>query len=85
MPSPWDRGVVSVGSECPLPVSRLNANLNSLSYMEVRLIMDKLLWHSDIESVGGSDSWSPESEYRNMRVYNWMKPPLHVKLTPRKN
>jgi hypothetical protein len=59
-------------------------DFNSLSYMEMRLIIGKLLWHNDVHSAGGNESWTPDGEYKNMRVYNnWMKPPLYVKLTPR--
>lgn len=47
----------------------------NLSYMEMRLIMGKLLWHNDVTSAGNNEAWSPANEYQNMRVYNnWMKP-----------
>lgn len=66
--------------------SLLNLLISSLSYMEMRLIIGKLLWHNDIKSAGGNERWNPEGEYRRMRVYNnWMKPPLYVKLIPRKS
>jgi hypothetical protein len=86
MRSQWDQGAALGGSEFLFlkPVSY--ANLDSLSYMEMRLIMGKLLWHNDIVSAGGNERWNPEGEYRNMRVYNnWMKAPFYVKLIPRKD
>lgn len=53
--------------------------------MEMRLIIGKLLWHNDVEMAGSNDKWDPADDHKNMVVYNnWMKPPLLVKLTPRK-
>jgi cytochrome P450 len=57
----------------------------NLSYMEMRLIMGKLLWHNDVEMYGTNDVWNPKNEYENMVVYNnWIKPSLKLRLTPRK-
>lgn len=57
----------------------------SLSYMEMRLIIGKLLWHNDIQMASPNTTWTPEGDHKNMRVYtNWLKPPLKVKLTPKK-
>lgn len=59
----------------------------SLSYMEMRLIIGKLLWHNDIEMAShpANDVWDPKNDHENMVVYNnWIKPPLYVKLTPRR-
>ncbi|ROT36462.1 averantin oxidoreductase [Sodiomyces alkalinus F11] len=58
----------------------------NLSYMEMRLIIGKLLWHNDIEFHGNNDAWDPDRDYPGLTVYNnWMKPGLYAKLTPRKN
>ncbi|KAF2099274.1 pisatin demethylase [Rhizodiscina lignyota] len=57
----------------------------NLSYMEMRLIIGKLLWHNDIEMHGDNKIWDPKNDHENMVVYNnWIKPPLWVKLSPRK-
>lgn len=57
----------------------------SLSYMEMRLIIGKLLWHNNIEMAGANETWAPEGDRKNMRVYtNWLKPALMVRLVPRK-
>jgi len=57
----------------------------NLSYMEMRLIVGKLLWHNDVEMHGKNEVWNPKNEYENMVVYNnWIKPGLKLKLTPRK-
>ncbi len=53
--------------------------------MEQRLIIAKLLWHNDIAMAGPNEMWTPDGEHKNVVVYNnWMKPPLLVNLTPRK-
>ena len=58
----------------------------NLSYMEMRLIIGKLLWHNDVEMYGDNEIWNPKNEYENMVVYsNWIKPSLKLKLTPRKH
>ena len=58
----------------------------NLSYMEMRLIVGKLLWHNDVEMHGKNEVWNPKNEYENMVVYNnWIKPGLKLKLTPRKH
>ncbi|KAK7178821.1 hypothetical protein DPSP01_014343 [Paraphaeosphaeria sporulosa] len=57
----------------------------NLSYMEMRLIIAKLLWHHDVEMYGSNEVWNPKNEYENMFVYNnWLKPGLKLKLTPRR-
>lgn len=58
----------------------------NLSYMEMRLIIGKLLWHNDVEMHGENRVWDPKNDYENMVVYNnWIKPSLKLKLTPRKD
>lgn len=60
--------------------------MRSLSYMEMRLMIGKLLWHNDVELTGNNDVWDPEGDYKSLKVYNnWIKPPLYVKLTPKRN
>jgi hypothetical protein len=56
--------------------------------MEMRLIIGKLLWCNDVELADSpeNDIWNPVNDHENMVVYNnWIKPPLFVKLTPRKD
>jgi cytochrome P450 len=49
----------------------------NLSYMEMRLILTRLLWNFDIESVDGAWQWDPEGEMKNMLAYmTWQKPDL---------
>ncbi|KAF0327197.1 benzoate 4-monooxygenase cytochrome p450 [Colletotrichum asianum] len=58
----------------------------NLSYVEMRLIIGKLLWHNDIHFHGSNDAWDSERDYPGLTVYNnWMKPGLWVKLTPRRD
>jgi len=52
-----------------------------LSYLEMRLILGRLLWNFDVESVDGAWQWNPEGEMKNMRAFmTWEKPDLNVKV-----
>ncbi|KAJ5629466.1 hypothetical protein N7528_003123 [Penicillium herquei] len=53
----------------------------NLSYMEMRLIVSRLLWHFDIVSTDGAWQWNSAGEMKHMKAYNtWQKPELSVKL-----
>ncbi|KAJ6005164.1 hypothetical protein N7451_003108 [Penicillium sp. IBT 35674x] len=55
-----------------------------LSYMEMRLILGKLLWYFDIASADGAPQWDPNGEMKYMKAYNtWEKPELNVYLKRR--
>ncbi|KAK4570488.1 hypothetical protein LTR86_002568 [Recurvomyces mirabilis] len=52
-----------------------------LSYMEMRLILGRLLWSFDLVSTDRAWQWDPEGEMKNMRAYmTWEKPDLNVKV-----
>lgn len=51
----------------------------NLAYAEMRLVMARLLWNFDVESVEGQDDWI--SQQRTFSVYS--KGPLMVHLKPR--
>lgn len=54
---------------------------SSLSYMEMRLILGRLLWNFDVITYDGLPQWSPEGEMRYMKAYNtWEKPEMNVVL-----
>jgi cytochrome P450 len=61
-----------------------------LSYMEMRLIMARLLWNFDLKAIGGEEEgikqngmWEPSGEMKYMRAYlTWEKPELNVRLIP---
>ncbi|OCL10837.1 cytochrome P450 [Glonium stellatum] len=58
----------------------------NLSYMEMRLIIAKPLWHNNIEMTELNKKWNLQGDYKNMVIYNnWIKPGLNLKLTPRKS
>ncbi|EME77267.1 uncharacterized protein MYCFIDRAFT_191444 [Pseudocercospora fijiensis CIRAD86] len=45
-----------------------------LSYMEMRLILGRLLWNFDVVSTDGAWQWNPEGEMKNMRAFmTWEK------------
>ncbi|KPI40988.1 Isotrichodermin C-15 hydroxylase [Cyphellophora attinorum] len=50
----------------------------NLSYMEMRLILTRVLWNFDIKSVDGAWQWDPKGEMGNMRAFmTWEKPDLN--------
>lgn len=50
----------------------------NLSYMEMRLILTRVLWNFDIKSVDGAWQWDPAGEMGNMRAFmTWEKPDLN--------
>lgn len=52
-----------------------------LSYMEMRLILTRLLWNFDIVSTDGAWQWNPEGEMKYMRAFmTWEKPDLNCKV-----
>jgi cytochrome P450 len=74
-----------LGASNPFSLGPRGCIGRNLSYMEMRLIIAKLLWHNDVEMHGSNEVWNPKNEYENMVVYNnWIKPGLKLKLTPRK-
>ena len=74
-----------LGASNPFSLGPRGCIGRNLSYMEMRLIIGKLLYHNDIHDTGLNETWNPEGEHKNMVVYNnWMKPGLFVRLTPRK-
>lgn len=74
-----------LGASNPFSLGPRGCIGRNLSYMEMRLIIGKLLWHNDVEMYGDNEVWNPKNEYENMVVYNnWIKPSLKLKLTPRK-
>lgn len=53
----------------------------SLSYMEMRVILARVVWNFDVISTDGAWQWDPEGEMKHMKAYNtWQKPDLNVKL-----
>jgi hypothetical protein len=59
------------------------ANERSLSYLEMRIILGRLLWNFDIVSVDGAPNWNPENEMSRARAFmTWEKPDLILKAVP---
>lgn len=53
----------------------------NLSYMEMRLILTRILWNFDLISTDGAWQWNPEGEMKNMRAFmTWEKPDLNCKV-----
>ncbi|KAF2468932.1 pisatin demethylase [Lindgomyces ingoldianus] len=88
-PERWmdrENTVDKLGASNPFSLGPRGCIGRNLSYMEMRLIIGKLLWHNDVEMYGMNDVWDPKDDYRNMVVYNnWIKPSLKLRLKPRKD
>lgn len=62
----------------PFSVGPRNCIGRNLAYMEMRLIMGRLLWNFDVELMPGQEDWL------NQKLFIvWEKSPLKVKLKPR--
>ncbi|KAL5046742.1 hypothetical protein BDW71DRAFT_214514 [Aspergillus fruticulosus] len=49
----------------------------NLSYMEMRIILARLVWNFDVISTDGAWQWDPEGEMKHMKAYTtWQKPDL---------
>ncbi len=60
---------------------KLTHPADSLSYMEMRLILGRVLWAFDIVSTDGAPSWDPAGDLKHMRAFMvWEKPQLNVKV-----
>jgi len=52
-----------------------------LSYLEMRIIMGRLLWNFDIISVDGAPNWNPANEMGKAKSFmTWEKPDLILKV-----
>lgn len=52
-----------------------------LSYLEMRIIMGRLLWNFDIVSVDGAPNWNPANEMGKAKSFmTWEKPDLILKV-----
>lgn len=53
--------------------------MNSLAYIEMRLILARVLWNFDVKLADESKDW-----LRRQKIFLlWEKSPLYVYLTPR--
>ncbi|KAI1868414.1 uncharacterized protein JN550_006330 [Neoarthrinium moseri] len=63
----------------PFHVGKRNCIGRSLAYIEMRLVLARMLFNFDMVLNDESRDWMA-----NQRAYNiWSKPPLHVRLSPR--
>ncbi|KAH8588588.1 cytochrome P450 [Bisporella sp. PMI_857] len=54
-----------------------------LSYLEMRIILGRLLWNFDLISVDGAPNWNPANEMGRAKSFmTWEKPDLILKLKP---
>jgi cytochrome P450 len=52
-----------------------------LSYMEMRVILARLLWNFDLVCTDEAWEWEPEGDMRHMVAFNtWLKPSINLKV-----
>ncbi|KAF2102795.1 cytochrome P450 [Rhizodiscina lignyota] len=57
-----------------------------LSWVEMRLVMARMIFNFDLFNADAASDWDPEDNMKYMRAYStWEKPELNVKLVPRKS
>lgn len=50
-----------------------------MSYMEMRLLISRLIWKYDLINADSASEWDPEDNMKNMKAYStWQKPGLNV-------
>lgn len=55
----------------------------SMSYMEMRLVLARLLWCFDVKNADDMHEWDPTNDFHNIKAYStWQKPGLNVRLIP---
>lgn len=65
----------------PFSAGPRNCLGKNLAYMEMRLVVARLLWNFDIVSIDGAPAWDPAGEMRHKRAFMvWEKQPLMIKL-----
>jgi hypothetical protein len=56
-----------------------------MSYMEMRLVLARMIWCFDVKNADSADDWDPEDNMKNMKAYStWQKPELNVYISKRK-
>ena len=65
----------------PFSAGPRNCLGKNLAYMEMRLVVARLLWNFDIVSVDGAPQWDPAGEMKHKKAFMvWAKSPLLLKL-----
>jgi cytochrome P450 len=50
-----------------------------LSYMEMRLVVARMIWNFDLKNADSAWEWDSDGEMKNMKAYStWQKPELKV-------
>lgn len=58
--------------------------LLSLSYVEQRLVMARLVWNFDFVNTDNANEWDAEGDFKNMKAFStWQKPGLRVRALDR--
>lgn len=50
-----------------------------MSYMEMRLVLARMIYSFDVSNADSAEAWNPEENMKNMKAYStWQKPDLMV-------
>jgi hypothetical protein len=85
--SRWVPEVVLVKSMCPRPWLSCHTSLDiltvrSLSYMEMRLVLARMIWNFDNTNADEAIEWDVEDNMKNLKAFStWQKPGLNVYIT----
>lgn len=54
--------------------------MSSLSYVEQRLALARLIWNFDLTNADDAHEWDSQDNMKNMKAYStWQKPGLRVR------
>lgn len=57
-------------------------NTNSLSYVEMRLVLARTIFNFDLFNADSANDWDPEGDMKHMKAFStWQKPGLNVTAT----
>ncbi|EHK97816.1 putative Isotrichodermin C-15 hydroxylase [Glarea lozoyensis 74030] len=50
-----------------------------LSYVEMRLVLAKMIWNFDLVNADNAEAWNPEGDMKHLKAFStWQKPELQV-------
>lgn len=59
--------------------SMANTFNHSLSYVEMRLVLSRMIWNFDLVNADSASAWDPEDDMKHMKAFStWQKPDLKV-------
>lgn len=73
------RGCIGKEYAFPPPNPAYAYSVNSLSYVEMRLILARTFFNFDLVNADSAKDWDPEGDMKHMKAFStWQKPGLNV-------